>query len=249
MAKKKKKKNRRTPPKRKQPDEIAVEIRGELRSITRMIEDLRTPLERFERRVPLQPDRPGHYVMFDQRPRRLINGLRLGGLGSLALPDDRITDEMLELAKAVWHLRDHLHRFAKAAGRRVDVRAHAEKSSEMLICADLANKKKHGASENRSKLNPELGLVRFDTSRNGAVELFSDGATNEKELIVSNTTPIPFVVELKLDGKASISDAVEVIIRAVQHWMPLINDLGILAGDDRVATTLRNRLARLLPPK
>ena len=119
----------------------------------------------------------------------------------------------------------------------------------MLICADLANKKKHGGSENRSKLNPELGQVRFDTSQSGAVELFCDGATNDKELIVSNTTPIPFVVEMKLDGEASISDAVEVLIRAVQHWMPLINNLGILAGDDRVATTLRDRLARLLPHK
>ena len=47
--------------------------------------------------------------MFDQRPRRIINGLRLRGLGSLSLPDDRITDETLELVKAIWHLKDRLH--------------------------------------------------------------------------------------------------------------------------------------------
>ena len=229
---------------KKGPDKIATEIWGELRGILRLMEDLRAPLHHFEPLVPPPMDRPGYYVMFDQRPRRLMNGKRLGGIGKLSLPDERISSQALELAKAVWHLKDRLHQFAKATGVHIDVEAHATESPELLICADLANWKKHGANKNRSTLSPRLGTVAFDTSGSGPVEFFYDGATKQKELLVTNPTPISFTVAISVDGDVEIGDAVEVICRGFRHWLPLIETLGVLAGDDREAERLRAELCR-----
>jgi hypothetical protein len=222
-------------------DDIANEIRAELRCILRARRDLYTPLERFE---PIT-DSNGttrYYVLFDMHGRSRIQGLKLGGLKAFRAPDERIYDRIHEFAKAVWHLKDRLYQYAKATAQQVDVDHIAKLRNDQLVCADLANKKKHGRNENRSKLDPHLGLVSFDTSNNGAIEMYYDGAMKDKELIVAEPVPISYSVDILDQDKTVIGDARVIINRGFNGWLPLIRQLGILSADDPETKALRSIL-------
>ena len=86
---------------------------------------------------------PRYYVLFDHNPRLIVNGLRLGGLGELRVPDERIIDRAFEFAKSVWQLKDRLkllqkkldkavaeENFELAAQLRDELKQFKEKSSQ-----------------------------------------------------------------------------------------------------------------------
>ena len=233
--------------KTKSGSRIATEIRGELRSIVGQYRHLRTPLHRFETDLNRPSDAPQHYVMFSMSRRRKIQGVRTR-VPYLELPDEKICDAVFQFAESVWHLKDRLRRYGKATGRPVNVERLASESRALLVCADLANLKKHGANENRSGLNPRLGLVRFDTSKSGTVEFWYNGAAKQKELIVSNRTPISFNVNIVTnEGSVPVGDAVTIIHDAFGEWLAVIHELGLLEGADRETVYLKNQLKALFP--
>lgn len=212
--------------------DIASDIRSELRSILRVRRDLYAPIQRFDALADADGS-TRYYVLFDMHPRKAIQGLKLGGLKQLKLPDEPIHDHVLEFAKAVWHLKDRLRQFAKATNQYTDVNAIAGRSTNLLVAADLANRKKHGRNKNRSQLDPRLDLVAFDTSRSGPIEFYYEGAMKDKELIVTNPIPIPFTVDiLVLDGNAVLGDARQIINDGLLDWLPIVQQLGILSTSD-----------------
>ena|ERR1700722_14820024 len=222
---------------------IAVGIRIELRSILRQTTDLRRPLTSFGQ-VDSRPEgQPRYYVMFDNNPRLVISGLRLGGLGQLSLPNERIIDSVYECAKSLWHLKDRLHQWAKATGSAVDIEAEAIKSHQLLVCADLANWKKHGVKQNRSGVSPSIELVTFDTHLSGGVELYTDGATKHQEVLVEKTVAIPYRVEVAgNNGANQLGNAIDIFERAFQDWLPTIRGMGVLAHSDPESEYLRRTL-------
>lgn len=226
---------------KKSRDKIAAEVRTELRSIIRQTDDLRRPLSRFEVHRRRRIGEPRFYVSFDVNARRDINGLKTF-YPSITLPDERIEDAVTNLAKSVWHLKDRLRQYAKAIGSKEDVEAWANGSQSLLVSADLANYKKHGESRNRSKINPRIEGVRFDTSQSGLAELWYEGATKEKDLLVTLRKPIPYTVDIHIDGGVVLGDAVSLLSSAFQHWLPLIERLGVVANDNRESVSLRERL-------
>ena len=236
----------------KLPESIASEIRVELRSILRQLRDLRTPIQRFERDRNKGPNDPQYYVMFDMQPRMSITGLRLR-TKMMSLPDERIIDDVLDLAKSVWHLKDRLQQWVKVASPsarhgvdREGIEVWAKQSSELLLCSDLANEKKHGGCENRSRKRPSVAQVEFDTSASGVVEYFCDGAIGTKELIVSNPVPIGYRIPVtsRVDN-AAVGDAVQIIEQAFLHWLPLIRRIGVLDLTDPQTLALRSALSHL----
>ena len=225
--------------------ELEREIRAELRAIVRQYEELGKPLDRFEFAPGKPRTKPMYYVMFDMRKHWRIQGLVIK-VKTIKLPDEAISDRILQLAQSVWHLKDRLRQLSKVSGSPVDVEKAVQQSRGILVCGDLANWKKHGASENRSGLNPKLDLIQFDTSRNGLVEFFYDGATKDKELLVEHPQPIPFKVEILIkDGSETLGNAVDFIWKAFQDWIPVISSLGILESEARETQALR---AALLAP-
>ena len=87
------------------------------------------------------------------------------------------------------------------------------------------------------------GLVSFDTSNSGVIEFFYSGSRNEKELLVTNPVPIPFTLEVLVDGgTTSLGDAVDYINSAFHEWLPIIKDAGVLAEGDRESEDLAKRL-------
>ena len=216
------------------PGNIAAEIRSELRYILRARRDLYSPLRQFEPISCLGED-TRYYVVFDMSPRKAFTGLKQS-CKQLKLPDESIHDRILEFAMAVWHLKDRLEQYAKATKQSSDLNSIADNNVSLLVTADLANKKKHGRNKNRSKLDPQLDLVAFDTSRSGEIELYYHGPTRDKELIVTFFVPIPFSVNVLIHNGSAVAtelgDAREVINKAFLAWLTVIQNLGILAADD-----------------
>ena len=197
-------------------------------------------------------------IHFDTGPRRIIKGLKFKSQ-HLTLPDERIIDRVFQFASSVWHLKDRLRGWVQAKGLSADVEVWAQQQERLLLCADLANKKKHGRHTDRSGLNPELGvlpdggagessdatgLVRFDTSRSGTLELFYDGSTKEKELLVETPAPIAYRVDV-LNGNTGkvVGDAIALIHTALCDWLPLLEKLGVLAAGDKESSALRTLLS------
>lgn len=222
-------------------DKIANEIRVELRSILRVRQDLYLPIDCFE---PIKGSNGEmrYYVLFDMKPRVSFRGLKLRSPKMWIMPDERIHDLILKFAKAVWHLKDRLYQYAKATKQQVDIKQFTAKSRDLLICADLANKKKHGRNENISQLDPHLGLVSFDIRQSGDVEMYYDGAIKEKKLIVEKPAPISYSVDILSKDETIIGDAKHIISSGFSYWLPLIGQLGILSAEDPETKALSNVL-------
>ena len=157
-------------------------------------------------------------------------------------PDERIFGLVLELAKGLWHLKDRLHQWSRVHGQGEDVDAYARSNADLRLCADLANWKKHGRSENVSGRSPRLEFVKFDTSRCGMVEYFYNGATKQKELLVTNPVPIPFAIPVfEGQGESEIGDCLGITSRALTYWLPLLQRLKVLDGENPEAVELRKR--------
>jgi len=141
--------------------QILHEIYAELRSIIRRQESLSRPISTFQPINGLTLGRPPYRVVFDDTPPREITGLQIMSR-VLALPDERIHDEVISFAQSVWHLKDRLKQYVIACKLPINVEDLANQNISLLVCADLANEKKHGKADNRSKLSPQLSEVYFD---------------------------------------------------------------------------------------
>lgn len=226
-----------------QTENLADEIRAELRSILRQLDDLRRPIERFSPNPDPPAGQPPFYVIFDNSPHHRIPGLRVE-VKTLVLPDERILDAVLSLAKSIWHLKDRLHQYVRQHRTAEDIEAHAKACHALLVCADLANWKKHGRSANVSGHSPCVTTVSFDTSQSGVIEFFYDGARKEKTLLVTNPVPIPFTVPVLTWGSnVVLGDAVSMLAQAFEHWVPLVQRIGVLKdGANPECTDLARRL-------
>lgn len=226
----------------RRPARIADEIKTELRCILHDLCELVRPIGHFYASPERPVGVPRHFVCFDRSAHHEVLGLRRTIL-SLTLPVESITELAALTAASVWHLKDRLNHFAKATGSATDSNAWANANINTQICGDIGNRKKHGHNQNFSGLNPRLAdEVVFDTSKSGVVELYFDGATKHRELLVTNPVPIPFRVQV-LDGANAVLGNVTDIIRVgFDHWLPLIDQLGILSGTQRDDMALRDVL-------
>jgi hypothetical protein len=69
----------------------------------------------------------------------------------------------------------------------------------------------------------------------------SDRST-QRELLVSNPLPIPYQVDVADGTSTLIGDAATIIRAGFDHWLPLIHQLGVLAGTGREDVALRDVL-------
>jgi hypothetical protein len=147
-------------------DAIGQELRAELRSIICQFIDLRKPFDAFE----LEPDRPSdgprYYVNCTQRLHRKFTGLKLGGLGTLHTPSERVTDSVCSVAKSVWHLKDRLHQWLRTTKTVDDVDAWSKTCEHLLVCADLATGKSMAAPRIlRTFAKTDRGCIRYQPQR------------------------------------------------------------------------------------
>jgi len=222
------------------PEKIGGEIKTELRNILHNLCQLLRPIDRFY----TSPDRPvgvpRHFVSFDTTPHREVTGLRTNVV-QMRFPVETISDRVALLAASAWHLKDRLNHYAKSTRSAVDSDAWANGNRNLQICGDLGNQKKHGHNQNASGLNPRLlAEIVFDTSRSGLLEFYYNGATKQRELLVTNPVPIPYRVEVADGAGTIIGNAADIIKAGFDHWLPLIKQLGVLAGGGRDDEALRD---------
>ena len=189
------------------PNQIAEEICTELRSIIRQQNSLRRPFELFQPIENRPESGPKYCVVFDNHPPREVSGLKFGSR-HITIPDERVHDDVLRFGQSVWQLKDRLKQWANIQKIETDIEFIANESIHLRVCSDLANKKKHGGSRNRSGLFPRLSLVTLDASKSGALELLYGGLKKEKELLVTKCVPIPYRVEILIgDDRDTLREA------------------------------------------
>ena len=117
--------------------------------------------DRLQRLVAASKQKTGNVSSWDhashtgETHRYTITGLKT---------HEEVEDSMCNLLIWVWNAKDYLKKRAVAIGKRGQlVEQAANKDRSLMICADLANRLKHGASRksSRSHLNPRLGNVSF----------------------------------------------------------------------------------------
>jgi hypothetical protein len=180
---------------KRSPERVGAEIKTELRNILHNFCELVRPINRFY----ISPDRPvgvpRHFVCFDSAPHQEVMGLRINSL-QMSFPVETISDRVALLAASVWHLKDRLNHYAKATKTAADSDVWANSNRNLQICGDICNLKKRGHNQNHSGVNPRLvPETVFDTSRSGLLEFYYNGATKQRELLVSNPVPIPYRVD------------------------------------------------------
>jgi len=229
--------------KRRQADapDLEYSLRAELRAILRQYDDLKRPIDRFIPH-PLREDGvPRYFVLFDRSDLHDITGLRCG-MKSLVVPDELILDHVARFAESVWHLKDHLHRLAKARDIVFDAEAVVSSSEALKICADLANTKKHGACENRSGLNPQLGVFSSEAEADGP---------RARPLRPRQQRCLRGVLQRRDQTKGSVSHqsgprclsrGCSRRRRQVNQWRGIIREMRVREGDNPESVSLRQRL-------
>jgi hypothetical protein len=227
---------------RRSPERIGGEIKTELRTILHNLCELLRPINRFYTSPDRPVDVPRHFVSFDSTPHREVTGLRVRVL-EMRFPVETITDRVATLAASVWHLKDRLNHYAKATGSGADPTAWSARCHELKVCGDIGNHKKQGHNQNQSGMSPRLvPEITFDTSRSGVVEYYYDGATKHQELLVSAPVAIPYRVAVADAAGTEIGTAGDIIRAGFDHWLPLIDQLGVLAAGGRDDLALRDVL-------
>ncbi|HEY4232785.1 MAG TPA: hypothetical protein VGM76_05150, partial [Lacipirellulaceae bacterium] len=94
------------------PAQIATEIRAELRSILKLRRNLYTPIQRFDP-ITGSDGATRYYVQFDMHTHKRFTD-PVFRCGEWKMPDERIQNEVLSLAEAIWHLKDRLRQFANS---------------------------------------------------------------------------------------------------------------------------------------
>jgi hypothetical protein len=221
----KKQRRGQQPRERANPDDMASEIRTELRGIFRRMDELCRPI------VP-----------------ELVEGVLEGeprySLRKMAAHES-IQEEVIALAGIIWHLKDRLKRWISAA--KIDCQPAIEEiaaaDSALLICGDLIDSKKHGGRSNRSGYAPCVGEIGIRP--NGKMGIKYDGALKLSEIRVMNPDPVSFTVEIITgDGKGTLGPAMDVVRKAFEPWRVVIDELDLLGASDGESVQLRRLMDR-----
>ena len=213
-------------------NQIGEEIRFELRSIVRQNNHLLRPISCFQPIEGVPEGQPRYRVMFDTNPPKPIRGMKVR-VNTIRVPDEQMVDDVLNYAKSVWHLKDRLKLWIACVGMTLDVEGCASNDMHLMVCSDLANRKKHGESRNRSGCYPRLNeQIELDTSQSGLLEFYYNGVRREKELIVSKPVPIPYRIEIQKDDGTVLSDnAVIYLTEAFRTFLKIIDAIGFWEND------------------
>jgi len=72
--------------------------------------------------------------------------------------------------------------------------------------------------------------------------MYYDGATKQQELLVSNPVPIPFRIDVVDPSEVVLGNSTGIIRDGFDHWLPLVEKLGVLAGAGKEDLALREVL-------
>jgi hypothetical protein len=179
---------------------------------------------------------------------------------------EELQEGVIQFAGRVWQLKDGLIKWLQtrpslrlvfsdtASGATVvgaggdDAARTIEEAAKLcmplLLCADLYNSHKHYDDCNRSGYQPFLNGVQLDGSKAGTLGIRYDGTRKIDEITVSNPTPVPFRIEVQSRNQpVDFGDAVVMIGRALNYWIPLVRQMELLSPSNAVDKAILDDLA------
>lgn len=242
MAKSKKKHE----PKPYTLDTIAERVRAALRSILR-------DWKRLSRPLPTDPIPP--------RGQQGSYRFRVRGAESY----EELQEEVLQFAGRVWQLKDGLIRWLKTrlqlrltfthlgTGQKVSgsggtdakrtIEDIAKMSLQLQLCADLYNTHKHYEDCDRSKYQPLLTGVRYQSAAGGMAFRY-DGTRKEAEILTAEAGSVSTRIEVHSGThNVNFGDAVVLVGQAFRYWLPIILRMELLVPGNPVDRSLLEDLA------
>lgn len=135
---------------------------------------------------------------------------------------DELTDEIETMFVWVWSFKDYLKAHARNLGksdRWVEAEASADRA--LSVCADVANRLKHGELRNsRSMRNPRLGTLTYSVPKEALGQLTVRAF--EVEVDVSKADLVSFEMPVIDCQERVIGDAFKFLESGVARWENLL---------------------------
>ena len=133
-----------------------------------------------------------------------------------------LTDEIETMFVWVWSFKDHLKGHARNLGKS-DRWVEAEASADLAlsVCADIANRLKHGElRDSRSMKNPRLGSLTYSVPQEAMGKLTVRAF--ELEFDVSKADLVSFEMPIIDRQGRVLGDAFEFLEKGTAHWEQLL---------------------------
>ena len=153
------------------------------------------------------------------------------------LPFEEVEDDISTLIVWIWCLKDHIEKQIKVMGRSVDVvRAFVRKQEAIQICADLANREKHGGSSlcPWTNYDPRLDRLRFSVPQAGIASITINATSSVID--VSRPELVRLARDVLADDGRVIGEAIAIAAEALSAWGRFCLEQGIgIRGTESVA--------------
>lgn len=135
---------------------------------------------------------------------------------------DELTDEIETMFVWIWSFKDHLKAHARKLGKSDRwVEAEASADSALSVCADIANRLKHGElRDSRSMKSPRLGALTYSVPQEAMGKLTFRAF--EVELDVSKAELVSFEMPVIDKQGRAIGDAFKFLERGTAQWEQLL---------------------------
>lgn len=151
---------------------------------------------------------------------------------------DTLEDGTANLCLWIWNAKDYLKKRAHALGRDPQaVEEAVNASTELSLCADLANGLKHGGLDRtpRSDTHPRLGRASYTMPHGsvGSIKFEAFKVTVEPRDLEAVHVAVPVVDE---QGQV-VEDALELFARAITRWEEVKADMESTAKEANRGTS------------
>lgn len=139
---------------------------------------------------------------------------------------DAIVDDISNLCLWAWNTKDYLSKRAKTLGKPGKlVEAAVNSSSDLCLCADLANSLKHGGLDKlpRSGWRPRIGAPSY-TIPGHAISSITFGAF-DVSVAPSNPEEVEITVPIEDQNGNELGDVLQLLQRVVSEWERIAIDV------------------------
>jgi hypothetical protein len=139
-----------------------------------------------------------------------------------------LEDDIAALAVWVWSMKDYLKKLAPSVGMQPqEVERFIDTDPHLPICADLANKDKHGELD-RSRSGRFLGMGRLQYTIPQQALRAVTFRGNEVQIDVATADEVQIVVPVLDPRGAEVAEGLACLEKGIKAWDRLLHQFGVV---------------------
>ncbi len=133
---------------------------------------------------------------------------------------EEVEDDIASAFVWLWSLKDHIKKIAKDSD---DVERQVNGNSYLSVCADLANRLKHGELDRKSRSDktPSFGNLKYHIPQ-GAIKELAFGAF-DVSIDINNTHLVNWEMPILDNQSNTIGDAFDYLDHCINAWESIID--------------------------